>query len=83
MLRFRIEPVTQLEEVRHLLADFGLPFTDIIPDVLLHFFGHRADSELVGIIGLELCGSAALLRSLAVMPQQRNNFLGKSLVDFA
>lgn len=49
----------------------------------MRFFIHSADDKLVGVIGLEIYGTVALLRSLAVVPAQRNNGRGKSLVKFA
>lgn len=47
------------------------------------FFGHHHNGKLVGMIGLEIYDAVALLRSLAVTPEQRSHGLGRSLVKFA
>ena len=78
-----IEPIDRLAEIKQLLAACELPTTDISPSKSLLFFGCHSDAKLVGIVGLEVYGTAALLRSLAVDPSQRKQGLGKSLVDFA
>ncbi len=78
-----IEPIDRLAEIKQLLAACELPTTDILPSKSLLFFGCHSDAKLVGIVGLEICGTVALLRSLAVDPLQRKQGLGKSLVDFA
>ena len=78
-----IEPVSDLDEVKRLLAACGLTVSDIAPSGSLLFFGCRNGSELVGIVGLEIAGSVALLRSLAVVPRLRNNCFGKALVAHA
>ena len=78
-----IEPITQITEIKQLLSTCELLVSDIVPSKSLLFFGCRSDSELVGIVGLELSGPVALLRSLAVLPQYRNYCLGKALVAHA
>jgi C_GCAxxG_C_C family probable redox protein len=78
-----IEPIAQITEIKQLLSACGLPVSDIVPSESLLFFGCRSNSELVGVVGLEVYGSVALLRSLAVSPQYRNNCLGKALVAHA
>jgi amino-acid N-acetyltransferase len=49
----------------------------------MRFFTHHADNKLIGMIGLEIFDAVALLRSLAVAPEQRKHGLGKSLVASA
>lgn len=78
-----VEPITQIREIKQLLSACGLPVSDIASSESLLFFGCRSDAENVGVVGLELAGSAALLRSLAVLPQYRNGCLGKALVAHA
>jgi amino-acid N-acetyltransferase len=78
-----IEPIDRLAEIKQLLAACELPTTDISPSKSLLFFGCHSDAKLVGIVGLEIYGTVALLRSLAVDPARRKQGLGKSLVDFA
>lgn len=70
-------------EIKQLLSACELPTSDISPSNSLLLFGCRSDAGLVGVIGLEVFGSVALLRSLAVAPKLRNHGLGKSLVEFA
>jgi amino-acid N-acetyltransferase len=78
-----IEPIDQLAEIKQLLSACELPTADISPSKSLLFFGCRSDAKLVGVIGLEVYDTVALLRSLAVDPTHRKHGLGKSLVDFA
>ncbi|MBF0521034.1 MAG: GNAT family N-acetyltransferase [Nitrospirae bacterium] len=53
------------EEIRKLLSDSDLPFEDITVH-LKNFIMAKKDGELIGVIGLEIYGISALLRSLAV-----------------
>jgi C_GCAxxG_C_C family probable redox protein len=78
-----IGPVSDLEEIKALLSDCDLPVADIAPSQSLLFFGCRGEPELVGVAGLQIAGSVALLRSLAVRPPARNYCLGKALVAHA
>ncbi len=70
-------------EVRQLLSACELPTADIFPSSSLLLFGIRSSAKLVGMVGLEVYGPVALLRSLAISPTHRKHGLGKSLVDFA
>lgn len=72
-----------LASVERLLADAGLPTTDLTTAHLETFFGIGSPDALDGVVGLELFGDAALLRSLAVAPAQRSLGLGKTLVNTA
>lgn len=76
-------PTEQLAEIKQLLTSCELPTSDIAPFNSMLFFGRHSNGKLVGVIGLEVFGSIALLRSLAVAPKQRKHGLGKSLVAFA
>lgn len=67
-------------EVRKLLASALLPAVDIGPAHLEHFFGAWEDSSLEGVVGLELFGPVALLRSLAVVASRRGSGLGSELL---
>jgi amino-acid N-acetyltransferase len=78
-----IEPVTRLAEVAQLLSVCELPTADIAASGPAMFFGCHADSGLVGVVGLEVYGTVALLRSLAVAPAHRKGGLGKALASFA
>lgn len=66
--------------VRALLADCGLPLSDLAPERLEHFFGCGDARTPEGVVGLEIYGAFALLRSLAVAASRRGNGCGKALV---
>jgi amino-acid N-acetyltransferase len=64
--------------VRQLLSDCGLPSADI-HEHLDHFIVAKDGHQLIGVIGLQLLGRIALLRSLAVANRYRNQGAGKAL----
>jgi len=68
------------EHLATLLEESGLPTGDLSanPDVVL--FSYDVNNEHCGIVGLELCGSCALLRSLAVSPRRRGEGIGQALL---
>ncbi|GAB3754810.1 arsenic resistance N-acetyltransferase ArsN2 [Lysobacter olei] len=78
-----IQPLAFGHEAVALLAACGLPTSDLVDSPEVRLFGHRAGQTLTGIVGLELLGEDALLRSLAVAPQERGTGLGAALVSFA
>jgi len=69
--------------VKQLLSEANLPTADITAQHLTHFFGCGLGPELEGVVGLELYGDVALLRSLAVAPVRRGCGLGSRLVAHA
>jgi amino-acid N-acetyltransferase len=72
-----------LQGAASLLAANELPCVDLTDAHLKHFFCAGSPEAPTGIVGLELCGSAALLRSLAVGNSARNAGLGSALVAHA
>ena len=78
-----IQPATSndFRPIRGLLETCRLPHDDPVPAHLRHFLVARDGDRVVGIVGLEPRGDAALLRSLAVAPERRNEGLGARLVD--
>jgi amino-acid N-acetyltransferase len=70
-------------EVKRLLSESGLPIEDLTEQHMPHFFGCASGGELMGVVGLELYGELALLRSLAVAADQRGSGLGSRLVEHA
>ena len=78
-----IEPISELKEIMSLLTECGLPVTDILHSEPPLFFCVRAESGLVAVVGLELFGAVALLRSLAVAPAHRGLGLARQLVAYA
>jgi amino-acid N-acetyltransferase len=66
--------------VTALLQSAGLPAEDLSP-ALPHFFVTKLDGRITGSTGLELYGSSALLRSMAVAPEHRNLGLASAVVN--
>jgi amino-acid N-acetyltransferase len=69
--------------VTSLLAANGLPWTDLSEGHLEHFFCTGSTDSPTGVVGLEMRGEHALLRSLAVHTAVRSTGLGASLVEHA
>jgi amino-acid N-acetyltransferase len=61
----------------------GLPVSDITGEGLEHFFFVGSDDSPTGLIGLELYGADALLRSLVVAENARGKGLGSTLIGHA
>jgi len=72
-----------LSAVKQLLSESSLPIEDITAQHLQHFFGCGSGLELEGLVGLELYGDVALLRSLAVASSRRGSGVGSGLVAHA
>lgn len=67
------------EKIKKVLAACSLPFQDIDPH-LENFLIAKREQEITGIVGMEVYGEYALLRSFAVSPSSRNKGLGKELL---
>lgn len=76
-----IHPRPRAIKVMSLLAACSLPNADISETKLRHFFGCGAESDPRGVVGVELYGDVALLRSLAVEESTRGKGCGKHLVQ--
>jgi amino-acid N-acetyltransferase len=63
-----------------LLESAGLPTADLTSAQRLRLWVLEERASLVGVIGLERYGADALLRSLAVVPGDRNRGFGEELV---
>jgi amino-acid N-acetyltransferase len=70
-------------KVMNLLAACALPNSDLSEKKLQHFFGCGAETNPCGVVGVELYGDVALLRSLAVASGARGKGCGKRLVQEA
>jgi len=68
------------EAISALLAESGLPSSDLGPDKLGAFLVAEDAGELAGLIGLQIFGTTGLLRSLVVAPKARRAGLGGKLV---
>jgi len=69
--------------VTELLSDSALPIVDITTEHLKHFFGCGKEQAIDGVVGLELYGQVALLRSLAIASRRRRQGLGTRMVEHA
>ena len=63
-----------------LLQAQGLPVSDIIDEHLEHFFFTGSDGSPTGLVGVEIYGTDALLRSLVVAENARTQGIGSALV---
>jgi N-acetylglutamate synthase-like GNAT family acetyltransferase len=79
IMQFHFAKPEDFQEIRNFLKSAKLPFEDI-EDGIGHFLLARSEEELIGCVGLQICGKDALLRSLAVSERVRNQGLGKALV---
>jgi amino-acid N-acetyltransferase len=66
-----------------LLQAQGLPVSDITDQHLEHFFYNGSDESPTALVGVEIYGDDALLRSLLVADAARTRGLGSTLVDHA
>lgn len=78
-----IESPPSLHGVVALLRSAGLPVSDLTAAHLSNFYYSGSVAEPDGIIGLELYGMHALLRSLVVAVSMRSTGLGSALLDHA
>lgn len=78
-----INPHPERNAVLALLESAGLPMTDLADGVLEHFFSIGPHPQPYGVVGLEIHDNVALLRSLAVSPQNRSAGTGSQLVNHA
>ncbi len=80
-----IAPASVADEtsIRQLLEQSGLPSSDLTPELLQHFLVWREGATLTAVIGLELLGDTALLRSLAVSGTRQGGGIGRQMVQAA
>jgi amino-acid N-acetyltransferase len=81
-VELRTASSTELETVVDLLDRSGLP-TAGVAENFSQFLVAEADGRLVGVVGLELYGQSALLRSAAVEESWRGTGVGQVLVERA
>ena len=72
---------SEFDAIVGLLRVAELPVKDLNVSMLDAFVVATEGENCVGVVGLEICGSAALLRSLAVEPRHRRRGLGARLID--
>ncbi len=68
------------ERAMELLKECGLPYSDLSELQFQHFLGYGDVERPSGIIGLQIEGKEALLRSLAVTAETRGSGCGKALI---
>jgi amino-acid N-acetyltransferase len=78
-----IHPRPSLVAAKALLEAAQLPTADLTEAHCRHFFFCGQASAPTGLVGLELFGEHALLRSLTVSPEARSAGLGSALVRHA
>ncbi|HET9446409.1 MAG TPA: arsenic resistance N-acetyltransferase ArsN2 [Steroidobacteraceae bacterium] len=78
-----IESRPNLGAAVRLLAAAQLPTEDLTAAHCEHFFFAGPPTELTGLVGLELFGNVALLRSLVVAPDRRGTGQGAALLKHA
>lgn len=66
-----------------LLKAEGLPISDLTDAHLEHFFFAGSRASPAGLVGLEIYGANALLRSLVIGASDRGKGLGSELVQHA
>ena len=77
-MEFTFGDSVEEESIRALLGECGLPQEDIAKH-LNHFILAKDSNNLIGVIGLEICGKDGLLRSLAVASSYRGRGIAKAL----
>lgn len=78
----RSAETADLPAILALLGRSELPTTGVA-DALPEFVIAEESDQLVGVVGLELYGSSALLRSAAVEESWRGTGIGRALIDRA
>lgn len=83
-MKAAIQAVEFDHQVQQLLAACDLPTEDLLlPVTSRRLFGCQADGRLAGLVGVEMHGPDALLRSLAVADSARGKALGAALLAYA
>lgn len=80
--QIRAARLSDLPAVERLLTSSELPL-DGVRDALADFVVAEHNGDIVGVAGLEICCSDALLRSVAVNSQWRSKGVGRALVTRA
>jgi amino-acid N-acetyltransferase len=78
-----IQPRPPTAAATALLEQSQLPASDLTDAHMEHFFYAGPREQPVGLVGLELFGPCALLRSLVVAGESRSAGLGSALIERA
>jgi len=76
-----IRPHPALEAATALLQSAALPVADLTDTHMPDFFYCGSAQAPIGLVGIELHGASALLRSLVVAPANRSSGIGAALVE--
>jgi amino-acid N-acetyltransferase len=79
-MNFKLAAAQNEAAIKRLLESCDLHHQDLSPPKLAHFLLAWDGARLVGVIGLEILGNSALLRSLAVETAYRNRNIATRLV---
>ena len=79
----QIIPIEPDQALVELLNRSALPTSDINQPGSIYFFGCYQSRKLIGCVGIEICETAAMLRSLATHEEVRKSGLGQALVRHA
>jgi amino-acid N-acetyltransferase len=82
-LKHNIEQGPSRKVAAMLLESVSLPSADLTDAHMEHFFYCGDAAQPSGLVGVELRGKAALLRSLVVTARQRSTGMGAQLVEHA
>lgn len=77
-LQIKEAKIDDLQTIQRILKENKLPYQDIQTSNVQMFFAY-ANSEFIGIIGLEKFETIALLRSMVIKEEYRNQGYGKIL----
>jgi amino-acid N-acetyltransferase len=83
IMQFAISARPGLRPASALLSAADLPTSDLTEEHCRDFFYTGPAESPTGLVGLELLGDVALLRSLVVTPGDRRSGAGSALVDHA
>lgn len=81
MVSTMIQDQIALEKLQAFLQTNALPFNDIQLEGSIYFTYQNDEKQVIASGGLELFGDSALLRSVAVAPQERGKKLGNQVVQ--
>ena len=79
-MNFKLAAAQNEAAIKRLLESCDLHHRDLSPLQLAHFLLAWDGARMVGVVGLEILGHSALLRSLAVEADYRNRKIASSLV---
>ena len=78
-----VTPLAFDHRIAELLEECALPSEDLGADSKSLLYGIESGRAVIGLVGLELYGTVALLRSLAVSPRHQRTGMGGQLLRHA